>query len=335
MKFGQSVAVVALVLLTAPVLAETPTTGDPCGAAGGETTFTPGHVRIDQDASLYTAKYAQRACRLIDSLAGDISNRDEPQIVSALRSVIAKLRDTVLEPIYQRHPDLRGQDLTAAQTYDPKIPEDIGTPGVAPERHMGPATAAYLRWVLADTTRAFRKASASICGTGAEDEKCAQGIGDVFAELGFAGRPIYSNYPDLWRLNLKEVDTDFPPQRTPESDAAYRRAAPAPGSVRLTPDAASALRAMLASERRDVGKGCRVATILWSIGGSWKGPTDAEWKKTGPQFIIGTFRCSEVPPDAVRVIDGIPIIFAGDEASRFTGKLIDIEKDGTVVVKGQ
>jgi hypothetical protein len=331
-----SVALAALVLLTAPALAET-SAGDPCSAAGGETSFIPGHIRVDQDASLYIAKYAQRACRLINSLADDISNRDKSQIVSALRAVNAKLRDTVLEPIYRQHPDLRGQDLTAAQTYNPKIPEDIGTPVAASMRHMGPATATYLRWVLADTLTGFRKASAEICTAKAEAEaeKCAQGIGDVFAELGYAATPIYSSYPDLWRLNLKEVDTNFPPRRSSESDAAYRKAAPAPGSVRLTPGAASTLRAMLASERRDIGKGCRVASILWSLSSSWKEPTDTEWKKTGPQFIIGTYRCSEVPPDTVRVIDGIPIIFAGEDASQFAGKLIDIEKNGKVVVKDQ
>jgi hypothetical protein len=208
-QIAQSAALAALVLLTAPALAETPTAADPCSVAGGETTFAPGHVRIDQDASLYIAKFAQRACRLIDSLAGDISNRDKPQIVSALRAVNAKLRDTVLEPIYQQYPDLRGQDLTAVQTYKPKISEDTGIPVVAPVRHMGPATAAYLRWVLADTTRAFRKASAQICATGAEDEKCALGIADIFGELGFAATPIYSSYPDLWRLNSPLTKSDL------------------------------------------------------------------------------------------------------------------------------
>jgi hypothetical protein len=332
---ARSVALVALVLLTVPALAETPAAGDPCSAAGGETPVTPGRVRIDQDAALYTAKYAQRACRLIDSLASDIANRDKPQIVSALQAVNAKLRDSVLEPIYRQHPDLRGKDLTAAQTYNPKIPKNMDTPVAASMRQMGPATATYLRWVLADTMRVFRKASAEICTAEAEAEAetCAQGISDIFAELGFAARPIYSSYPDLWRLNLKDVDTDFPPRRNPESDAAYRKAAPAPGSVSLTPDAASTLRKMLALERRDIGNSCRVASILWTRGAAWKGPTDTEWKKTGPEFIIGAYRCAEVPPDAVRMIDGIPIIFAGTDASQFAGKLIDIEKDGNVVVK--
>jgi hypothetical protein len=63
-----------------------------------------------------------------------------------------------------------------------------------------------------------------------------------------------------------------------------------------------------------------------------KGPNDTEWKVTGPGLGAGYFSCAQVPPDVVRTIDGIRIVFAGDDASRFAGKIVDRE-NGSLIIR--
>jgi hypothetical protein len=63
-----------------------------------------------------------------------------------------------------------------------------------------------------------------------------------------------------------------------------------------------------------------------------KGPNDAEWKISGPGLGAGTFSCTQVPPDVIDTLDGIPIVFSGKDASQFAGKMIDRE-NGSLVLK--
>jgi hypothetical protein len=46
----------------------------------------------------------------------------------------------------------------------------------------------------------------------------------------------------------------------------------------------------------------------------------------------GTFLCAQVPPNVVRTSDGIRIVFAGDDASRFAGKIVDRE-NGSLIIR--
>lgn len=334
---------VAFSLLASAATAESLTAGDPCAANNEAAAPSPSarsRIRIERDTAIYVAKHAQRACRPVDGLANEYSARNDPRRAAEFRSVIGKLRDEVLEPIYREYPDLRGQDLTSSQSQeDQRIAARQNTKAsaqefAARERTMGPATALYLRWTLAVAVHgSFSKAIGPKACDWPQNEKCVRALDDGDAEIVFAEVPIYWSYPDLWRLAMKEGEALAATQkRTAESDAAFRKAAPPRGSVRLTPAAASFIRDFLDEARREGASSCQIATISWVRQEQWKGPNDADWTIRGPHLSTGAHGCGEIPPDVIQAIDGIRIVFEGDVASRFAGKAVDLE-NGDLVLK--
>ena len=178
---------------------------------------------------------------------------------------------------------------------------------------------------LSMRVRAFpRRSSGNLAGA-APVETCIQTMMDIAAEIGFADTPVYSSFPGLWRIALKEAEALSAQTRTAKSDAAFRKAAPVPGSVKLSPAALSEIRVLVETDRRESGDTCEVIEIWWVRESRSKGPEDSEWKTAGPGLTIGASPCTQIPPDVVQTIDGIRIVFAGDKAGRFTGKVVDRE----------
>jgi hypothetical protein len=334
--------VLAFCWAASPTLAESPTIADPCALPPLHTKASaPGSavlLRLERNTGVFIGKHVQRACRLIGDILRDPTVQGNKKFEVELRVTLVALREEVLAPIYREYRDLRSRDLSSAQPAPPRTPDRSDVEAHPSNRRsaskqMGPATAVYLRRTLSRMTtrlaRIFGKLSCD--GAGSRNEcSIAQ---DIVAEIGFAGSPIYSSYPRLWRLALKEgMDRASAQPRTARSDEAFRRAAPPLGSVQLSTAASSDIRKMLDTIRRQIGNRCIVATIGWMMETRSKGPNDAEWKVTGPGLSAGTFSCNQVPPDVVRTIDGIRIVFSGDDASRFTGKIVHRE-DGAFIVK--
>jgi hypothetical protein len=315
----QIAALIALSLLTLPAMAMSPEAGDPCAATSKDAAAPPqSRIQIERDAAINIVRHVQRACRLIDGLASDHSIQDGHSISIELRAIIDELRNGVLEYVYREYPDLRDQDLTATQ-------------GVLSKRlgQMGPATAIYLRWALTDARASLSRLSASLPCRGIEAGMCPSL--DAGLEISSAADSAYVSFPGLWRLALKEGEALAAAQkRTPEGDAAFRKASPAPGSVRLSASAVAYIRDMLSSLRRE-GAGCQVAAVEWTLETRSKGPDDVDWKVAGPGLTAGAYGCGQIPPEVIQAIDGIRIVFIGDAASRFAGKVIDVENEHLVL----
>jgi hypothetical protein len=314
-------AIILLSSWTAPVLADSAAAGDPCATPR---TTSPrretSRLQIERDAAVVVVKHAQKACALIGDLSRDYSPKKGSQLAVDLEAVIEKLRTNVLEHIYREYPDLRGKDLTAT-SFSPSIE---GKDAAAPT--MGPATAIYLRWAFKDTQEAFLKATGQRFCYDSQGETCLHALLDIDSEIGFAQNPAYRSFPNLRRLAMLEGEKAADAQpHSAEADATYRKIMPKAGSVKLSPAAATFIRGMLASTRRDFGPKCQVAAIMWSLGGEKKGPSDADWIKIPPGVEVGEYGCGQVPSDVVQTIDGIRIIFGGDTAVRFEGKLVDFD----------
>ena len=327
----------ALYVATRPVVAESLTDADPCSSPSSSTKEAkrgpPAIVRLERGAAIVVGKHVQRACQLVNDVLRDPLVRDK-KLQTELRLMTVALREEVLAPIYREYGALRGQDLTATQIVPPSKPDGSDV-AAQPSRssQIGPATAIYLHRTLSQIqTRLSRIFGKLPCKSNERRSECSKAL-DISAEIGFAGSPIYLSYPRLWSLKLKDGMKHASAQpRTARGDEAFRKAAPPPGSVQLTPAASSYVREMLGSIRRQVGNGCMLAAITWTQATRSKGPNDVEWKVTGPGLGAGTFMCDQVPPDVVRTIDGLKIVFSGDHASRFSGKLIDRE-EGRLVLR--
>jgi hypothetical protein len=270
-------------------------------------------------------RHVQRACGLMQELLATKEVATERRITAGINLTVATLWKDVLLPLYRAYPDLRGRDLR-------QVP-DSDIPGATISKvQMGPATATYLRRVLLRAQTGLSEKLHDVdCGS-REKQDCDR-LTDIVAEIGFAGAPIYSSYPKLWQVELREGFRRGASQpRTPKTDAAFRASAPPRGSVQLTPAASAYLRDMLRSIRRQLDDECVVVAITWTLGMRSKGPNDAEWTTSGPGLSAGAFSCTQVPPDVIDTLDGIPIVFSGKDASQFAGKMIDRE-NGSLVLK--
>jgi hypothetical protein len=290
-------------------------------------------ARLDHKAAIYFVTHAQRACRsLRDFPTDNFPASTARQVSHELHGIIDELRANILEPVYREHPDLRGQDLSAAPA------ASGGANGSAPVRDpafglhtgdIGPTTAAHLRWAVSRAEADFFKTMDRFqkkCAP-AHLRECADAGSDTGAEIGFIGSPLSTLFPEFVQIDNKELAARLPaPGRTAKSDAAYRKAAPPPGTVQLTPAAALSLKEFGAEVRRQMGPGCWLMVVSWDLETASKGPDDPDWRRTGPGVGIGADACQVAPPDVIRTIDGIRIIFSGDDAGRFAGKTIDAEK---------
>ena len=104
-----------LILLASPIVAQTPKSADPCAMIAEASNQTGPRARLNHNAAIYIVTHAQRACRsLRDFPTDNFSAADAQQLSHELRAIIDQLRANILEPVYREHPDLRGQDLSAA-----------------------------------------------------------------------------------------------------------------------------------------------------------------------------------------------------------------------------
>ena len=321
------------ILLASPIVAQTSKSDDPCAMMTEASNQTGPRARLDHKAAIYFVTHAQRACRsLRDFPTGNFSTAEARQVLPELRGIIDELRANILEPVYREHPDLRGQDLSAAPAASSGAK---GSPLVRDPTFglhtgdIGPATATHLRWAVSRAEADFFKAMDRFqkkCAP-AHLRECADAGSDTGAEIGFIGSPLPALFPEFVQIDNKEWAARLPaPGRTATSDAAYRKAAPPPGTVQLTPAAALYLKEFAAEVRRQMGPGCRLMVISWDLGTASKGPDDSDWRRTGPGVGIGADACQVAPAEVIRTISGIRIIFSGDDAGRFAGKTIDAEK---------
>jgi hypothetical protein len=327
---GKAVLCAGLVLFSlwpAPAIAQSAAGGDPCAKwEAASPSQRNSRVVIERDTAADIVKHTQKACLLIAGLIRDNPNRDDPKLADALGGLAKKLNAEVLEYIYGEYPDLRGKDLTAAPSAATNSPEtekqriDDGPP------KMGPSTATYLRWTFRGIQDIFSNAIGRKSCSENPTDPCIRTILDIIAELGFAEGPVYTGYPDLWRLASKEAEARADAQpRTAKGDALLRKAQPKVGSVKLSAAAAMHIRDFLAAVRRDGGSACQIVSIAWSIDSESKGPNDADWTKKPPGVEIGADSCGRIPADVVQTIDGIRIFFGGDTAGRFEDKLVDFD----------
>src|SRR5262249_39501136 len=141
---------------------------------------------------------------------------------------------------------------------------------------------------------------------------------DVVAEFGFATNPIYRAYPDLWLAEVRAGAERNAP-RTPESDEAFRKSVPPPGTVKLSGGALFVVRKFMTDVQRCGGRD-EVGAIRWVEQMSSKGPNDAEWRKSGPGLSLGSYSLRQVPPDVIETIDGMKMVLSAPDPSIFVGK---------------
>lgn len=75
---------------------------------------------------------------------------------------------------------------------------------------------------------------------------------EIAAEFGFADNVAYASFPELWREERRRSPKDD--ARTDESDAAFRKNAVPPCSVRFTRAARAQTRRFLISVRSETGR---------------------------------------------------------------------------------
>lgn len=341
--------VAALAALSLGAASARPVGEDPCFLAAGAEQGAglpraPWRARLDRDVAVYLIKHAQRACHRLEGLArGDARFAEGGSPDAGLAAVAGLLRGGILEPVYRSYPALRGQDLsdrpTTALDATP-VPRQggdrSGTPRfglmIRPSQLARPTAVRLLR--AADGAQAaFGKIAADRLKSTdlAKAEELIRVLSDVIAEIGFISSPAYAAFPDLWRAQVRRTMAETPP-RTAASDASFRKAARAAGIVHVSERALSAIRCMLALSLRDGGSRDQLATIVWSKGGQARGPGDTAWKELPPGPQMGLYSRRQIPPDIIRRIGGVDIVFADDDPPRMAGKTIDFE-NGRLVLK--
>ena len=307
----------ALLVLAAAAPAVAAPSGDPCGFARAASPLAPSRARVvmAREIAEYVARHAELSCAKLEALLRDHAPGNAA-VTEKARTIEGEFETGVLAPIFDLYPDLKARDLTAdgAPGAQVKLGQPNDTQGQA---RMGFATAQHLRWVADDADRR------SVPILNALASKVLDAILDIDSEIGFVAAPAYRSYPQLWKIETAELEKRAPKQpRTARSDAAFRESAPPEGSVKLTPAAAARLRAF-ADELKRQAHGCHALAIDWSTNTRWRGPDDEKWHETGPSLGIGSWNCGQFPPDVVRTIDGLRVVFNGDKAARFAGKTVD------------
>jgi hypothetical protein len=280
------------------------TSNDPCWVEASAKSVPP--IRISRRGAVYVIKHIHNACRLLAG-AGDEGPRSD--------SIRGDIYDSIIGPIYRAHPNLaRALHRPSIAKVFRATPRDI-------ERI--PATR------LNDEITRFGKDIAKLGGDRLDrsvDERAAKKALEPFidaaTELSFAGQVALDAYPDLFAKMLEAVP-DQP--RTAERDAAFRKAAPPQGSVRLS-DAAFALVQSFMRDVRRIPGGGQIANIGWAQEQKSKRPGDKEWSSSGAGWYLGALRKTEVPPDVIETVRGIEIVFTAEDPLALAGKTIDATK---------
>lgn len=334
----------AAVLLPVAAFAQQATSpgSDPCERAAGSYLSAPEEMLqfgLDHEVAIYVVKHLQRACRRLDDLARSAQTAPSgADIEAGLGVVAARLHAEILAPIYRRHPDLCGQDLTGQ---GPDRIERDTRPGEGEVRRFGLTLplgqlererAVRLEHALSDASAAVM-ALGTECAKDADPadrEQITRTALDIVAELSFATSPVYASFPDLWDEKLR-ADRRRALSRTADGDAAFRKEAPAPGAVHLSPAVVTRAREFLKGLERRTGSSDSIIALTLTISMEAKGPNDGAWKSLGPRLIMGSYYREQIPPDVIRVIEDVPFVFVGDGTVRFEGKLIDY-RDGKLVL---
>lgn len=278
-------------------------------------------AQLDRTTAVYSVKHLRRACDLLTAFVRDHQILlAEKKVAEPIMAIGVDLRMQALEPIYRRYPDLRDKDVGGEET-------SYGWIGRTTARRL-------LRVLSTASTRFIGDAGKIVEPVAAGDlEKVLKQVADVGAEIiNFVNAPVFKHHPDLWQAEFRSA-ADKLLSRSAESDAAYRKSAPPPGTVRLTAEASSFVRKFFAESRRYFGKDDHVAIILWVLERRSKGPDDAAWSKEGPGLQFGALSRRQVPPDVIQTIDGLKIVLSAPDPSTFVGKVIDV-KEGNFVFKG-
>lgn len=125
--------------------------------------------------------------------------------------------------------------------------------------------------------------------------------------------------------SAKVFDTNLQQPRTPESDEAFRKSAPRPGSVRLSNRAFAVLRPFMREVRRAMPEDDQIAWIGWVRDQAVKGPNDTNWTSRGSGWVLGSYSRAQLPPDVIEKVRGVEIVFTTDgNPALLTGKTIDV-----------
>lgn len=315
---------------------------DLCERAAGSYSSAPEETLqsgLDHEVAVYVVKHLQRACRRLNDFARSAQNiPSDAGIKAGIDGVAARLHAEVLEPIYRHHPDLRGQDLTGQ---GPDLIERDTTPGEGEVRRFGLTLrlgqlerehAVRLEHALSNASAAIM-ALGTACAKDADPtdrEQITRTALDIVAELNFATSPVYASFPDLWDEKLRG-DRSQILSRTADGDAAFRKEAPAPGAVHVSPAVVAQAREFLKGIEQETGSSGSIIALIWTKGMEEKGPNDGAWKSLGPRLTMGNYYREQVPPDVIRMIEDVPFVFVGNGTVRFEGKLIDF-RDGKLVL---
>jgi hypothetical protein len=282
---------------------------DPCRveATAAERAKPAAPIQVSRRSAVYIVPHIHKACRIL---------ADTPDAGSRSDSIRGDLYDSIIGPIYRAHPDVAGD-----------LPQSSSAPKVfrATPRDIGRATANRLDDEVARLRNDIAKLGSDALDRSANEsaaKKALESFGDAAAELSFAGKIAFDAYPDLFAKAMDAVP-DRP--RTAESDTAFRKGAPPPGSVSLS-DAALALVQSFMRDVRRIPGGEHIATISWAREQKSKGPGDREWSNSGAGWTLGAYRKTELPPDVIDTVRGIEIVFTAEDPATLTGKTIDATK---------
>lgn len=288
---------------------------DPCWTSSTKTVkppVPPWRAHMSRRAAIHVVQHLRKACRLLSG------SSDKDSLPAPLALQVSSIRDSlyvaVLDPIYRAHPELKNAEL-------PELP----SPRVlrATPRDIRRTTATRLCDELTSLQQRMSKLGEQSSNQQADKEaaeKALQPVLDAMAELSFAEKIAFDAYPDLFAKNFDAVPQQ---PRTPESDEAFRKAAPPLGSVRLSDEALALVRSFMRDVRRTAPRSDHVASIGWAREQKSKGPGDADWISKGPGWMLGAFARTQIPPDVIDKVGGIEIVFEAEEPSSLMGKTID------------
>lgn len=282
-------------------------------AAGADGVLPSGEQRrIEKPLALYIIKHAELARQKAVDLGTLPVVKASKKGARLVQSIAGDIRTDILEPIYNRFPELRGQDVRRL--------------AVAPVKSFGPIDKATAERIDRSVERlnADRQALNAALNTTDRTPEDVQIMMDLLAEAGFITAPVDRQFPSFFEARMTRLKPAVDP-RTDKSDAAMRRRAVPIRDIKLT----SVARVTISDFARELERhGKYVLAISWDLGGASKGPDDTHWKKTGAGLSIGGYERSQVPPDIVAMLDGIPIVFFDDQPPRIRGKTIDFKNGG-------
>jgi hypothetical protein len=274
-------------------------------------------AQLSRRSAVYFVQRLEKACHIL------AERRDkDPPLAPEVIEILSDISNLGLRPIYRSYPDLEAVGVSEWQTGNVfrAKPKDI-------RRNTALRLIKELKRLRPQISKLGTK-SADQATDKSEAAKALQPFLDAAAELSFAYQIAYDAYPDLFEKSFENIPTQPPSDK---SDAAFRKAAPPLGSVRLSDAALCFVKSVMQQVRRLTKEDDQIAFISWVTGAKRKGPADADWIDEGPHWGLGSYSRTQVPPDVIDKVGGIEIIFGTQDPSMLQGKIIDL-KDKKLVV---